>query len=254
MSRRGLGADGFRDSPGRPAEPPVGRICSDMYSHAHDETDGRGRGGERVRRRRGPPPAADPSRRGDRRDHGRLERGGDARRPPAAPRAAGRPGARGDHPGGAVRPRRRVPRRCRTASPPPSPRRCRTTRSSSTAARTSGYRPAGLGDLLRRRPRRLLALRPARAGRAARAARRRDPHRGPRLLPDRVHAGVRPRGAGRHRRRVAARRGGRLRHLRRRQGPEAQPARLGGDGLGRARTPSAARTGTPPRSPRTSPR
>ena len=60
-------------------------------------------------------------------------------------------------------------------------------------------------------------------------ARRRDPDRGPGLLPDGLHAGPRP---GRRRRAGRRRRpgGGRgLRHQRRRQGREAPPARLGGD-------------------------
>ena len=92
-----------------------------------------------------------------------------ARHPPAAPGPAGRPDARG-------RPRPRCwpattwsSSPCRTASPPSSPR------SSATDAvvdrlrrRLPAHRPGGLGAVLRRRPRRLLALRPARAARPAR--------------------------------------------------------------------------------------
>ena len=64
----------------------------------------------------------------------------------------------------------------------------------------------------------LVALRPAGAARPARAARGSAPDRRPGLLPDRLDAGPR---AGRRRRARAGRRprrGGRLRHERRRQG------------------------------------
>ena len=79
-------------------------------------------------------------------------------------------------------------------------------------------RPGGVGDVLRRRARRLVALRPPRAARPARAAARSAPDRRPRLLPDRLHPRHRPRDrrrsgrARRHRRR-------RLRHQRSRARP-----------------------------------
>ena len=95
--------------------------------------------------------------------------------------------------------------------------------------RLPARRPGGLGAVLRRQPRRDLALRPARAARPAREADRRHAGRGPRLLPDRLHA--RPRAGHRSApRRARRRRGRRLGHQRRRQGREAAPARQRGDG------------------------
>ncbi len=89
-----------------------------------------------------------------------------------------------------------------------------------------------LGEVLRGRARRLLALRPPRARRAARAAAQRHPDRRARLLPDRLH----PRDGPCRRRRAGRcqrdRRRRRQRHLRGREGAQAAPPRLGGDGLG----------------------
>ena len=157
---------------------------------------------------------------------------------------------------GARRPRRGLPRRCRTASPAAIAAgaagddvvvidcgadfrldRRRPTGSGSTAATHAGTWPYGLPELPGQRD----------------AARGATPDRRARLLPDGLHAGPRPGRRRRARRRRRRRRGRRLRHQRRRQGAQAAPARQRGDGLAPARTASAAPTGTPPRSSRTSP-
>ena len=79
-----------------------------------------------VRGRRGAAPGPrPPGGRGRRPDRGGVGRVA-ARRPPAAPPAARRPGARGHDPGEPRRPRRRVPRPSRTGAPPSSPRSCPT--------------------------------------------------------------------------------------------------------------------------------
>ena len=114
--------------------------------------------------------------------------------------------ARADHRRDALRPRRRLPRRCRTASPGRSPPRLgddtvvidcgadfRLDRPgrlgrSSTAATTPGTWPYGLPEL------------PGQRDQLA----RRTPDRRPRLLPDRLHPGP---GPGRRRRAGRARRG-----------------------------------------------
>ena len=82
--------------------------------------------------------------------------------------------------------------------------------------------------------------------------RRRHPDRRARLLPDRLHAGAGPAVAAGLVDATRHRRGRRLRHLRRRQGPQAAPARLGGDGLGqrvrrRRHPPAHARDRAEPR-------
>ena len=179
--------------------------------------------------------------------------GESARGAPAAPGAARRPRPRADH---AARPSP-VTTSCSWPAARRSPAAIaaalgRRTPSSSTAAPTSGSPTPTLGsafyggDHAGTWPYGLPEL-PG----PARAAARRDPDRRARLLPDRLDAGARPgrRGrAGRARRR----RGGRLRHQRRRQGRQAAPARQRGHGQRQRRTASAASTGTPPRSCRTS--
>ena len=154
-----------------------------------------------------------------------------ARRAPAAPGAAGRPGPRGDQRRDPRRPRRRLPG---PAARPVRPR-SRPSWGSEVVVIDCGadFRLAdagGLGAVLRRRPRRHLALRPARA---ARPARRCWP--APRGSP--CPAATRPSPRWPWRPAVAAglveprrRRGRRLRHQRRRQGRQAAPARQRGDG------------------------
>ena len=99
-----------------------------------------------------------------------------AGQPPAAPGAAGRPGARADQRRHPRRPRRRLPRRSRTASPASSP----PSSASDVLVIDCGadYRltdPAAWEQFYGGDPRRLLALRPARAPGPARAARRAPP-------------------------------------------------------------------------------
>ena len=169
-----------------------------VYSHAHDEAQGRGRRSQRVRRRRAAAPAARPPGRRDRRADRRLQRRRAARRAPAAPGAAGRPGPRGDHRrvlaghdvvflalphGQSARDRRgaaATTRGDRLRRRLPAHRR-RRPGTSSTAATHAGTWPYGLPEL------------PGQRGAAA----RRHADRRARLLPDRLDAGAR---AGRRRR------------------------------------------------------
>ena len=86
----------------------------------------------------------------------------------------------------ARRARRRLPRAAARRVGRASPSSSATTCSSSTAARTSGSAIAeDWAAVLRRRARRHLAVRPARAARCPRTRWRRQAGRGPRLLPDR---------------------------------------------------------------------
>ena len=148
-----------------------------------------------------------------------------------APAFARRPGPGGNHRGESARTRRRLPgpaARCQRRDRRPA------------SGRHPGHRrrgrpppriPGGLGEVLRLRARRNLALRPAGAARRPRPARRRQAHRRARLLPDLGPAGsgarLRRRPAGARRRRH----GFRLRNLRRGQEREGQPHRLRGHGL-----------------------
>ena len=132
----------------------------------------------------------------------------------------------------AGRPRRGVPRRCRTGTRPRWPSSSARTPWSSTAAPTSGSpTPAAWERFYGSAARRQLALRAARAARRTRPAARRHADRRARLLSDRGPAGAAARGrrgprrAGGHRRR-------RQRHLRCGPGRQGRPARLGGHRVG----------------------
>ncbi|MET3963737.1 hypothetical protein ABIE44_003671 [Marmoricola sp. OAE513] len=223
-----------------------------MYSHAYESSQGRCRRSQRIRRWRGPAPAAGSSGRADRHaDRGR-ERRRDPRCAPAAPGAAGRPGPGRHDRRDALGPRRGVPRAAARAV-----RRVRRgargrRRHHRLRCRLPAHRLSRVGEVLRNAPRRVLALRAPRASRPADGAQRCPEGGRPGLLPDGVDAGARtgrgrrPGGSRGHRDRR------RVRHQRSRQGRKAAPARQRGDGLDEPRTASGASTGTVRRSSRTS--
>ena len=179
--------------------------------------------------------------------------GSPARRAPAAPGPARRPGPRRDHPRDPGRARRRLPRPAARPVRRRSRRSSATTPSSSTAAPTSGSTDAAAWEKFYGvDARRHLALRPARTARGQREA-----LRGARriavpgcyptpstlaLFPPSPPVWSSPRSSWSPPPAPPAP-----------ASRQAAPARQRGHGLGRAPTASAAATGTPPRSSRTSP-
>ena len=188
--------------------------------------------------------------------HGRLQRRRAARRPPAAPRAAGRPGARGDHPS------RCSPATTSSSSALPHGQSAALAKAAAgrhgrhrLRRRLPAHRPGGLGDVLRRRrtpapgPTACPSWPASASGSPARPAIAVPgcyPTVSTLALAPAVAAGI----VDAATLVVVAASG----TSRRRQGPQAQPARLGGDGLGQRVRRRRHATGTPPRSPRTSPR